>query len=52
MRSGTRVRVALSGLGDPGSGLAFAFVPNLKRDYFAGDRRAHRLVEAAYAAIT
>ncbi|MBM4728172.1 esterase [Prescottella equi] len=40
------------GLGDPGSGLAFAFVPNLKRDYFAGDRRAHRLVEAAYAAIT
>ncbi|GAB2637529.1 serine hydrolase domain-containing protein [Prescottella soli] len=39
------------GLGDPDHGLALAFVPNLKRDYFAGDRRAHRLIEAAYAAI-
>jgi len=39
------------GLGDLAHGLAFAFVPNLKRDYFAGDRRACRLIEAAYAAI-
>lgn len=39
------------GLGDLAHGLAFAFVPNLKRDYFAGDRRAYRLIEAAYAAI-
>ena len=39
------------GFGDPDRGLAFAFVPNLRRDYFAGDRRAHRLIEAAYAAV-
>ncbi|WP_235871223.1 serine hydrolase domain-containing protein [Rhodococcus spongiicola] len=39
------------GLGDPDRGLSFVFVPNLKRDYFAGDRRAYRLLEAAYAAI-
>ncbi|WP_235870745.1 serine hydrolase domain-containing protein [Rhodococcus xishaensis] len=39
------------GLGDPDRGLSFAFVPNLKRDYFAGDRRAYRLLEATYAAI-
>ncbi|WP_430334055.1 serine hydrolase domain-containing protein [Rhodococcus sp. ACT016] len=39
------------GLGDPVHGLAFAFVPNLKRDYFAGDRRAYRLIEAAYTAL-
>ncbi|QBJ95866.1 class A beta-lactamase-related serine hydrolase [Rhodococcus sp. ABRD24] len=40
------------GLGDPEHRLALAFVPNLKRDYFAGDRRAYRLIEAAYASIT
>lgn len=39
------------GFGDPAHGMAFAFVPNLERDYFSGDRRAHRLIEAAYAAI-
>ncbi|WP_031938128.1 serine hydrolase domain-containing protein [Prescottella defluvii] len=39
------------GLGDLDHGLAIAFVPNLKRDYFAGDRRAYRLIEAAYASI-
>lgn len=39
------------GFGDAEQGVTFAFVPNLKRDYFAGDRRAHRLIEAVYAAI-
>jgi len=39
------------GFGDPGHGITFAFVPNLKRDWFDGDRRAHRLIEAVYAAV-
>lgn len=39
------------GFGDPDHGITFAFVPNLKRDFFAGDRRAHRLIEAVYATV-
>jgi CubicO group peptidase (beta-lactamase class C family) len=38
------------GLGDLDCGLAFAYIPNLTRPAL-GDRRAHRLVEAVYAAL-
>ncbi len=31
--------------------VAFAFVPNLRRDWLAGDRRAHRLIAAVYDAL-
>lgn len=37
--------------GDVDNQLAFAFVPNLRRDALAGDRRANDLVEATYAAL-
>jgi CubicO group peptidase (beta-lactamase class C family) len=37
--------------GDVENQLAFAFVPNLRRDALAGDRRAIDLVEATYAAL-
>ncbi|MUL62959.1 esterase [Mycobacterium sp. CBMA 234] len=37
--------------GDVDNQLAFAFVPNLRRDALAGDRRAIDLVEATYAAL-
>ncbi len=37
--------------GDIDNRLAFAFVPNLRRDALAGDRRAVDLVEATYAAL-
>ncbi len=39
------------GLGDPDHDVAFAFIPNLRRDGLAGDRRAYDLVEAVYAAL-
>ncbi len=39
------------GLGDLDNKIAFAFIPNLRRDWLAGDRRAYRLVEAVYAAL-
>ncbi len=39
------------GLGDIENQVALAFVPNLRRDWLAGDRRAYRLVEAVYAAL-
>lgn len=37
--------------GDVDNQLAFAFVPNLRRDALAGDRRAIDLVEATYSAL-
>lgn len=39
------------GLGDPEHRLAFAYLPDLRRDGLDGDRRAHDLVAAAYAAL-
>ncbi|MEV0340543.1 serine hydrolase domain-containing protein [Nocardia sp. NPDC050713] len=39
------------GLGDLEHDLALAFIPNLRRDGLAGDRRAYDLVAAAYAAL-
>ncbi|MGN2640764.1 serine hydrolase domain-containing protein [Nocardia takedensis] len=39
------------GVGDLEHDLAFAFVPNLLRDGLAGDRRAHDLLAAVYAAL-
>ncbi|MEC3954656.1 serine hydrolase domain-containing protein [Nocardia sp. CDC153] len=39
------------GLADPHHRVAFAFIPNLRRDWLAGDRRAYRLLEAVYAAL-
>ncbi|GAB2547471.1 serine hydrolase domain-containing protein [Nocardia heshunensis] len=39
------------GLADPTRGLAFAFIPNLRRDWLSGDRRAYQLLEAVYAAL-
>ena len=39
------------GLGDPDAGLAFAYLPNLMSDMAAGDMRAYRLLEAAYASL-
>lgn len=39
------------GLGDHTHRVAIAFVPNLRRDWLSGDRRAHNLVAAAYAAL-
>jgi hypothetical protein len=38
------------GLGDLDCGLAFAYIPNVRRPAL-GDRRAYRLVEAVYAAL-
>ncbi len=39
------------GLADLEHKLAFAFVPNLRRDWLAGDRRAYRLIAAVYDAL-
>ncbi|MFC9898131.1 serine hydrolase domain-containing protein [Nocardia sp. NPDC127579] len=39
------------GLGDIDHHLAIAFAPNLRRDWLAGDRRAHDLVTAVYDAL-
>ncbi|UGT41890.1 beta-lactamase family protein [Nocardia yamanashiensis] len=39
------------GLGDIENRVAFAFIPNLRRDWLAGDRRAYQLLEAVYAAL-
>jgi CubicO group peptidase (beta-lactamase class C family) len=39
------------GIGDLEAGMAFAYIPNLTRPGL-GDRRAYRLVEAAYAALS
>ncbi|MRH88992.1 serine hydrolase [Nocardia sp. SYP-A9097] len=39
------------GLGDIDNDLAIAFIPNLRRDWLARDRRAYRLIEAVYAAL-
>lgn len=39
------------GLADLEHKVAFAFVPNLRRDWLAGDRRAYRLVAAVYDAL-
>ncbi|MEV4124012.1 serine hydrolase domain-containing protein [Nocardia sp. NPDC049707] len=38
-------------IGDIDHQVAFAFVPNLRRDWLSGDRRAYRLIEAVYAAL-
>ncbi|TDC67135.1 class A beta-lactamase-related serine hydrolase [Actinomadura sp. GC306] len=40
------------GLGDPDAGLAFAYLPNMMSDMAAGDLRAYRLLDAAYAALS
>ncbi|WP_431949623.1 serine hydrolase domain-containing protein [Nocardia lijiangensis] len=39
------------GLGDLEHDLALAFIPNLRREGLAGDRRAHDLIAAVYAAL-
>ncbi|MEV0031216.1 serine hydrolase domain-containing protein [Nocardia sp. NPDC050793] len=39
------------GLGDLEHDLALAFIPNLRRDGLAGDRRAYDLIAAVYAAL-
>ncbi|MGI5218744.1 serine hydrolase domain-containing protein [Nocardia sp. CA-290969] len=39
------------GVGDLEHEVAFAFLPNLRRDWLAGDRRAHDLIEQVYAAL-
>ncbi|WP_067826755.1 serine hydrolase domain-containing protein [Nocardia inohanensis] len=39
------------GLGDPENQVALAFMPNLRRDWLAGDRRAYQLIEAVYEAL-
>ncbi|MEW2484312.1 serine hydrolase domain-containing protein [Mycobacterium sp. NPDC049093] len=39
------------GLADLEHKVAFAFVPNLRRDWLAGDRRAYRLIDAVYGAL-
>ena len=39
------------GLADLEHKVAFAFVPNLRRDWLAGDRRAFRLMAAVYDAL-
>jgi len=39
------------GLGDIDNQVAIAFIPNLRRDWLAGDRRAHELVTAVYNAL-
>ena len=39
------------GLGDIDNQVAIAFIPNLRRDWLAGDRRAHDLVAAVYNAL-
>lgn len=39
------------GLADVEHKVAFAFVPNLRRDWLAGDRRAYRLIAAVYDAL-
>ncbi|MEH3128660.1 MAG: serine hydrolase [Mycolicibacterium neoaurum] len=39
------------GMADPEHRVAFAFIPNLRRDWLAGDRRAHRLIAAVYDAL-
>ncbi|NEW39678.1 beta-lactamase family protein [Nocardia cyriacigeorgica] len=39
------------GLGDLDNDVAIAFIPNLRRDGLAGDRRAYDLVEAVYTAL-
>ncbi|MGH3388367.1 MAG: serine hydrolase domain-containing protein [Actinomadura sp.] len=40
------------GLGDVDRGIGFAYLPNRMGDQVSGDQRAHRLVEAVYAALT
>ncbi|TDD70893.1 class A beta-lactamase-related serine hydrolase [Actinomadura darangshiensis] len=40
------------GLGDPEAGLAVAYLPNLMGDQAAGDLRAFRLTQAAYAGLS
>jgi CubicO group peptidase (beta-lactamase class C family) len=39
------------GLGDLDNRVAIAFIPNLRRDWLAGDRRAYDLVAAVYDAL-
>lgn len=39
------------GLGDVDNQVAIAFIPNLRRDWLAGDRRAYDLVAAVYDAL-
>ncbi len=39
------------GLGDVDNQVAIAFIPNLRRDWLAGDRRAYDLIAAVYAAL-
>lgn len=40
-----------AGLGDLEHEVAFAYLPNLRRDWLAGDRRTHDLIEQVYAAL-
>jgi hypothetical protein len=39
------------GLADLEHRVAFSFVPNLRRDWLASDRRAYRLIAALYDAL-
>jgi CubicO group peptidase (beta-lactamase class C family) len=39
------------GLGDIANQVAIAFIPNLRRDWLAGDRRAYDLIAAVYDAL-
>jgi len=39
------------GLGDIASQIAIAFIPNLRRDWLANDRRAYDLIAAVYDAL-
>lgn len=39
------------GLGDTDNQVAFGYIPNLRRDWLSGDRRAYNLVAAVYAAL-
>ncbi|MBC7301495.1 MAG: beta-lactamase family protein [Nocardia sp.] len=39
------------GLGDMDNRIAIAFIPNLRRDWLSGDRRAYDLIAATYSAL-
>ncbi|QLY30076.1 serine hydrolase domain-containing protein [Nocardia huaxiensis] len=39
------------GLGDVENQVAIGYIPNMRRDWLSGDRRAYRLIEAVYAAL-
>jgi CubicO group peptidase (beta-lactamase class C family) len=39
------------GLGDLEHRVALAYIPNMRRDWLAGDRRAYNLIDAVYEAL-